>query len=262
MLLSTRMMLSKANAVFQILGFCPRNKNFDIEDINAAAFSTINHTTNLEDGLKIARCYAANKSSFKKMVKAVSRHYDEFFGMTSQGKNDMHFTNYSDSRYIFHVSNALTNHPNTSMAIGRNMQVESSYNNEKYYFRRDMTYYVKNDIKHGSDVGLYNRKGELLCYIHMTPGKEVVLQENKTNFLFETNGDSTLIYAKDAKRKVPIGLFKWDSLSADDNNCLVRIEIIDSHANYEQLLHIGLATMLIFKSVRFSEHIMSAIEQI
>lgn len=253
MLLSTKMMISKAETVFQTLGFCPNNKNFDVEDIKAAAFSTLNHTVSLEDGLKVAKCYVANKHLFKKMVKAVSHHFDEYYGHTAVGKVNIKFTNYSTGREIYHVSNALTDNPNTAMAIGRNMQVESSFWNNKYYFRRDKTYYITPSHINVSDMVLYNSKDQRICVVHMDKtSRDVELVENKTNFDFVNNGDSCFIYEK-GKMKTPIGMMKWDALNTTEGNGLLRFEVLDSHANYEQLLHIGLAILMIYKRVKFSE---------
>ena len=252
-------MIAKAEAVFQMLGFCPSSKNFTVEDISRAAFDTINHTVSLQEGLKVARCYADNKHLFKKFVKVISRHYYEYFGRAAI-KTNVRFTDYTNERQIFHVSNALTRSSDIAVAIGRTMQVEATNSFGKYHFRPDSTYYIEKTNYQAEEMGLYKKDGKRVCIVHMTPTKEIILLENETNFIFEDGGETSLIYEK-GNKKAPIGMMKWDALTTSTREGLVRIELLDPQVNYEQLLHIAYATLLIFKSVCLASDVMNVLRE-
>lgn len=261
MFLSTKRYLEKSETIFDMFGFFPDTKKFDVEDVNLAVYNALNHTKTLEDGIKIARCYFNNMGELKKMVKIVRRYFDAYMERGSLTKTNIHFVDRLGSEDIYHVSNALGHNPYQPYVVGPGFFTEMHNVGGKYYINRDMKYYITASNTSVDDMHVYKKNSEFLCTVHMTSNKNIVLVDNSTRYEFDEEGDAILIYEK-GNRKAPLAKMKWDAITPTNSRGLVRVEVVDPTVNIELIMLIASANLFILNSQGIVEKAKSVVSQL
>ena len=253
----TKGFIEKIHYAFDELNY-HESKWLDFDTFSQAAAGTISHCKDLIDVKNAVKMMQFCGKKWNKIEKIFDRKLDVFNQYTYEGNSLITTVSDEEACGRIVVTNGITGKINGINIVIEDDIWSAKFENNKYYFFEDGSYYLKYSKMCAEKMKLFNLKDECLCNIVLSKNCSIFLENNLTPYELVIYDDFIGIYDRKYYKSLAktdtidtdklLADIEWDILDKKSDLGIAQLTKYESDLDVEMLVLFAMATFLVFQN--------------